>query len=193
MLRDMKYALAALCIAGLVGASASSCGGDSGNTGGTAGGGTGGDGTGAGPGTGGGATGGGPGSGGGHGTGGTAGTGGAGGGTAGGGTGGGPTSDADCAMLTSPKCHQCCGDLHAAGGMAYDAAYTACVCTGDTCSSQCSQSVCANPANPGPTPSCNNCLDSVTAPGAACDPTAVQGACTDPDCAAYITCTDGCG
>jgi len=124
-------------------------------------------------------------------TGGAAGTGGAG-GTGGGAGGGVPTSDADCALLTQPQCRQCCGDLHTAGGMAYDDAFTACVCTADTCEASCQQSVCATPPNGGPTPSCNTCLDDVTEAGSACDAPTVEAACTDADCAAYLSCTDGC-
>ena len=104
-----------------------------------------------------------------------------------------PMSDADCAAMTrAQECRRCCGDLHSDGGQAYDDAYTACVCTGATCGDQCSQSVCANPANPGPTPSCNDCLGTHTAEGAACDAATVEADCTDPSCGAYLACTSGC-
>jgi hypothetical protein len=127
-------------------------------------------------------------------TGGTTATGGSGGLAGAGGSGGsaGGTSDAQCHAMTAPKCRQCCGDGHSEGHQAYDTAYTACVCQAANCGSQCQQSVCATPANPGPTPSCNSCLGDVTGATGACAPATVQAACTDPSCAAYITCVAGC-
>jgi hypothetical protein len=99
------------------------------------------------------------------------------------------TSDMQCGTLGPSGCRQCCTDRHMTGQQSYDMLFHDCVCMSGNCSDQCSQSVCADPPNGGPTPSCNDCLDRVQAADGGCSN--IQAMCTG-DCAGYTMCLTYC-
>jgi hypothetical protein len=108
--------------------------------------------------------------------------------------------DVSCAALASDPCFTCCEAHHPAGSQIHQTAVDDCICgppngTGAVCQAQCANTDCNSNDDAGssqPGDPCDLCTTQATDPGGKCE-TPVQTACqVNPDCIAYVACTDQC-
>jgi len=108
--------------------------------------------------------------------------------------------DVSCAALASEACYTCCEAHHPAGSTIHQTAVDDCVCgppngTGAVCQAQCASTDCSSNDDAGSSQAgdpCDLCTTQATDPGGKCE-TPVQTACqVNPDCIAYVACTDQC-
>jgi hypothetical protein len=99
--------------------------------------------------------------------------------------------------LSGGACQQCCKQTHPEGIAALATDIQACACANDgPCAATCAQEICANGMVASPGDPCNACIDDALAGtdgGAGVCAVPVESACqSDPGCADYYACTEGC-